>query len=192
MKFLLVPLLIIGMFVSFGAALIAMLFFTETVQTTAELEQLFTGGLDSTEVFDEFRLSEDRLQAMFDLATEYRNIQEEQTQRATALQDSLTTERTRLQALEDSLMQEKQRLGLISDSTRAATLDRNLADLARFYESLKAQAAAEILQQETELSDTTVAALMKKLSPRQMAKIMANMNPDFAARITKIMKEQTP
>ena len=31
MKFLLVPLLIIGMFVSFTAALLAMLFFTETI-----------------------------------------------------------------------------------------------------------------------------------------------------------------
>jgi flagellar motility protein MotE (MotC chaperone) len=192
LKFLFVPLLIIGMFVSFGAALIAMLFFTDTVQTTDDLERLFSGGLDSTEVFDEFRLSEDRLQAMFDLATEYKNIQEEQTQKAEALLDSLTGERSLLQALEDSLMQEKQRLGLVSDSTRTAKRDQNLSVLAKFYESLKAQSAAEILQQESELSDTSVAALMNKLSPRQMAKIMANMNPDYAARITAIINEQSP
>jgi flagellar motility protein MotE (MotC chaperone) len=191
-KFLLVPMLILGMFVSFGAAFVAMLFFTDTVHTMDELEQLIHGGPDSTQVFDEFRLSEDRLQALFDLANEYRTIQQEQAAAAAALRDSLTGERTRLQVLEDSLLREQQSLGLISDSTRKATQDANLTDVAKFYESLKAQAAAEILQQETELSDTTVAALMKKLSPRQMAKIMAYMSPDYAARITKIMKDQSP
>ncbi len=33
MKFLLVPLLIVGMFVSFTAALLAMLFFTKTIKS---------------------------------------------------------------------------------------------------------------------------------------------------------------
>jgi len=31
--------------------------------------------------------------------------------------------------------------------------------------------------------------LMKNLPPAHMGKIMGNMNPDFAARITKIMQE---
>ena len=40
MKFLLVPLLIIGMFISFTAALMAMLFFTETVKSPEELAKI--------------------------------------------------------------------------------------------------------------------------------------------------------
>ena len=43
MKFLLVPLLIIGMFVSFTAALLAMLFFTETVKSPKELAEMVLG-----------------------------------------------------------------------------------------------------------------------------------------------------
>ena len=78
MKFLLVPLLIIGMFVSFTAALIAMLFFTKTVQTPQDLVQLVLGGPDSTKVFDEFLLKEDRLDDLFQLAEEYKTRYEEQ------------------------------------------------------------------------------------------------------------------
>jgi flagellar motility protein MotE (MotC chaperone) len=61
--------------------------------------------------------------------------------------------------------------------------------LAKFYAKIKPLNAAEILQQETELSDTTVAELMRKLPAQQMGKIMANMNPDFAAKITKLMQQ---
>jgi len=191
-KFIIVPLMIIGMFASFALALIAMLFFTHTVNSYDELRELVEGGPDSTQVLDQFNVAEDRLQAIFDLANQYRKTEEQKARQAAMLHDSLAAERTRLQALEDSLLREQHRLGLISDSTSKAVKARNLADLARFYESIKAQAAAEILQQEAELSDTTVAGLMEKLTPRQMAKIMAKMDPDYAARITKLMKEQSP
>ena len=60
--------------------------------------------------------------------------------------------------------------------------------MSKFYAKIKPQVAAEILQQESELSDTTVAELMRKLPPQQMGKIMGNMNPDFAARITRLMQ----
>ena len=56
MKFLLVPLLIVGMFLSFTAALVAMLFFTKTVETPQQLIVLVMGGKDSTDIFDEFRI----------------------------------------------------------------------------------------------------------------------------------------
>jgi hypothetical protein len=45
-KFLLVPLLIIWMFVSFTAALLAMLFFTETVKSPAKLAEMVLGEYD--------------------------------------------------------------------------------------------------------------------------------------------------
>jgi len=188
-KFLLVPLLIIGMFVSFTAALIAMLFFTKTVQTPQELVKYVLGGPDSTQIFEKFRLREDQLDSFFKLAEKYKGRYEEQAALAEAVQDSLATERMQLQALEDSLLTEKQRIGLISDSTMKARQEANIKELAKFYVKVKANLAAEILQQETELSDTTVAMLMKNLPPAHMGKIMGNMNPDFAARITKIMQE---
>ena len=64
-----------------------------------------------------------------------------------------------------------------------------LKQLAKFYDKIKAQRAAEILQKDGQLSDTTVANLMMMLQPQQMAKIMGSMDAEFAARITKVMKE---
>ena len=65
MKFLLVPLLIVGMFFSFTAALVAMLFFTKTVETPQQLIALVMGGKDSSDIFDEFLLKEDKLSELF-------------------------------------------------------------------------------------------------------------------------------
>ena len=84
MKFLLVPLLIIGMFLSFAAALVAMLFFTQTVKTPQELVDIVLGNKDSTDVFEEFRLREDRLAELAVLTEEYRERYEAMTAQATA------------------------------------------------------------------------------------------------------------
>ena len=191
MKFLLVPLLIIGMFVSFTAALIAMLFFTKTVQTPQDLVQLVLGGPDSTKVFDEFLQKEDRLDDLFQLAEEYKTRYEEQAKLSEAIQESLVVEKTKLQTKEDSLNLREKELGLIADTVYQQRQEDRLQDLAKYYAKIKPQQAAEILQQESELSDTLVARLMGKLPASQMAKIMGNMNPDFAARITKLMKDLT-
>ena len=94
-----------------------------------------------------------------------------------------------LQSRRDSLLAREQELGVQSDSSVLQEREASLRQLATFYDKIKAQRAADILQQETELSDTTVATLMKMLQPQQMAKIMGSMNPDFAARITKIIRE---
>ena len=191
MKFLLVPLLIIGMFVSFTAALIAMLFFTKTVQTPQDLVQLVLGGPDSTKVFDEFLLKEDRLDDLFQLAEEYKTRYEEQAKLNEAMQESLVIEQTKLQTKADSLSLRETELDLIADTVYQSRQEERLQDLAKYYAKIKPQQAAEILQQESELSDTLVARLMGKLPASQMAKIMNNMNPDFAARITKLMKDLT-
>ena len=84
MKFLLVPLLIIGMFLSFAAALVAMLFFTQTVKTPQELVDILLGNKDSTDVFEEFRLREDRLAELAVLTEEYRERYEAMTAQAAA------------------------------------------------------------------------------------------------------------
>ena len=70
MKYLLVPLLIVGMFVSFLAAIVAMLFLTDTVSTKEEAMRIISGGGDSTRISDEFVDKEDRLGELFDLVNE--------------------------------------------------------------------------------------------------------------------------
>ncbi len=189
MKFLLVPLLIIGMFVSFAAALVAMLFFTQTVQSPQELMNFLMGNKDSTNMFDEFHLKEDRLTELAALTEEYKTRYEKLSQGAEAREESLAIASVKLQVTADSLDAEKSKLGLTADTLVRRQRQERLQELAKFYDKIKAQRAAEILQQETELADTTVATLMKMLQPQQMAKIMGAMNPDFAARITKIMNE---
>ncbi|MCC7264115.1 MAG: hypothetical protein IT369_16515, partial [Candidatus Latescibacteria bacterium] len=57
------------------------------------------------------------------------------------------------------------------------------------FNKIQAANAAEILQRNGELSDTTVARLMQKLQPAQRAKIMGFWEPVFAARIAKLMAE---
>ena len=192
MKILLVPLLIFGMFVSFTAALIAMLFFSEKVQTRQELVDLVLGGADSTRSFEQFESREDRLGELIKLSEEYKTRYEENSMLAETVMESLATERTKLTVLEDSLLAEKSRLGQFSDSARKQQREENIKSLAKFYAKIKPSAAAEILQQESELSDTTVAMIMKNLAPANMGKIMASMNPEYAARITKIMQELSP
>jgi flagellar motility protein MotE (MotC chaperone) len=190
-KFILVPLLIVGMFVSFGAAVVAMLFFTKTVETPQELKEFFTGRTDTVSVLDQYKQREDRLEELFQLAEQYKTRYEDQTRVAEAAQESLAVARMELRAREDTVLAEQRRLGIISDSTLQVQQAANLRDLAKYYAKIKPADAAEILQQEA-LGDTTVARLMKLLPTAQMAKIMNNMSPEFAARITKLMLQLAP
>lgn len=189
MKFLLVPLLIIGMFLSFAAALVAMLFFTQTVKTPQELVDIVLGNKDSTDVFEEFRLREDRLAELAVLTEEYRERYEAMTAQATAEAESLAKAGIRLEVEKQDLEKKQAELGGQADSTSQRDGVERLKQLAKFYDKIKAQRAAEILQKDGQLSDTTVANLMMMLQPQQMAKIMGSMDAEFAARITKVMKE---
>lgn len=189
MKFLLVPLLIIGMFLSFAAALVAMLFFTQTVKTPQELVDILLGNKDSTDVFEEFRLREDRLAELAVLTEEYRERYEAMTAQAAAEAESLAKAGIRLEVEKQDLEKKQAELGGQADSASQRDGVERLKQLAKFYDKIKAQRAAEILQKDGQLSDTTVANLMMMLQPQQMAKIMGSMDAEFAARITKVMKE---
>ena len=188
MKFILVPLSILGMFFSFVLAFLAMLFFTDVVRTPAELKGLVQGGQDSTAFGDEYLSKEDRLADVNRLIEEYKVITEEKLKSAEATSDSLAVEETRLAAQKDSVLQLQKQVGLVADSVIAVQQEQNIKKLATLYSKIKAASAAEILQQETELGDTTVARLLKKLPPGQSGKIMANLPPDFGARLTRIMQ----
>ena len=189
MKFLLVPLLIIGMFISFAIALWSMLFFTQTVKTFQEGIDLVLGNKDSTNVFDEFSQPEDRLAELAKLTEEYKKRYEAMTAQATAEAESLAKAEMRLEKGQKDLEEKQKELGLQIDSGSVREREERLKQLAKFYDKIKAQRAAEILENGGELSDTTVAELMMMLQPQQMAKIMGSMKAENAARITKVMKE---
>jgi len=188
-KFILVPLLIVGMFFSFTAALVAMLFWTKTVETPQQLVNLVMGGQDSTDIFDEFSLKDDELSELFALADTYKTRYEQQAKESQVLMDSLTAGLTALQVEKERLAAESVRLESLDVQQANAQRSQSLDELAKFYAKIKPANAAEILQQEAQLSDTTVAELLRKLPAQQMGKIMANMLPERAAKITKLMQE---
>ena len=189
MKFILVPLLIVGMFFSFTAALVAMLFWTKTVETPQQLVNLVMGGQDSTDIFDEFSLKDDELSELFALADTYKTRYEQQAKESQVLMDSLTAGLTALQVEKERLAAESVRLESLDVQQANAQRSQSLDELAKFYAKIKPANAAEILQQEAQLSDTTVAELLRKLPAQQMGKIMANMLPERAAKITKLMQD---
>ena len=188
MKFLLVPLLIIGMFVSFAAAMLAMLFFTETVKTKEELEKIIRGEVDASRLSDEFIDPEDKLGKLAGLLDEYRQQYEADTRMLRDSIDSLDIVQANLAAQKMMLDAQEQRLMAVGDSTREATRLQNLEGLIPVYDKRRADPAADILSSGT-LDDTTVAMIMQRLQPQQMAKIMQSMTPAFAAEITKIIQE---
>lgn len=191
MKFLLVPLLIVGMFVSFTAALLAMLFFTETVKSPQELAAIVMGEYDQTRLSEDFVDPEDKLGRLTAMAEEYRTLYQARVDTVSATRDSLLQVEAALVARKEALDAEAARLGQVADDQRQANLQENLDNLATFYNKMKPQPAAAILQEGT-LSDTTVAMLMTRLAPQHMGKIMAQMDANFAATITKIMQELDP
>ncbi len=67
-------------------------------------------------------------------------------------------------------------------STRAS--DSELSDLAKTYENMKPAAAAAALEKMKNDLDT-VATILKAMKADSRAKIMDQMNPDFAANVTK-------
>ena len=188
MKFLLVPLLIIGMFVSFTAALVAMLFFTETVKSPQELQKIITGQVDTTRISDDFIDAEDRLGDLIREVDEYRALYRNERKRNQAVADSLIAVEAKLMVAQADVQRREDALDSISQGEKSGRRRENLKSMAAFYSKVKAPAAAEIFQEGT-FEDTSVAMLMRLLPPQQMAKIMQAMTPDFAASITKMMEE---
>ncbi len=187
MKYILSVILIVGMFLSFAAALIAMLFFTKTINTPEELRDFVYGRSDSVDVFSDYKVREDKFSELASQMEKYRSDYKRLTEQAEAHQESLAKRMMMLDSEKDSLQRVKSQLGLVADSVSARESRERMQGLAKFYEKIKAARAAEILQESTVLNDTSVATLMKMLKPQQMGKIMGYMEPAFAAKITKIM-----
>ena len=188
MKYILSVILIIGMFASFAAALIAMLFFTQTINTPDELRDFVFGRSDSVDVFADYKVKEDSFSELAAQMEQYRADYKKLTEQAEAHQESLAKKMILVEALDDSVQREKSKLGMGADTASMRENRERMQGLAKFYEKIKAKRAAEILQESAVLNDTSVATLMKMLKPQQMGKIMGYMEPTFAAKITKIMQ----
>jgi flagellar motility protein MotE (MotC chaperone) len=188
MKYILSLLLIIGMFLSFVAALVAMLFFTQTLNTPEELRDFVLGKSDSTDVFTDYKVKEDKFSELAAQMEQYTADYKRLTKQAEVHQESLAQKIMMLESEKDSLQREKLQLGLTADTVNVRQNRERMEGLAKFYEKIKAQRAAEILQESSVLNDTSVATLMKMLKPQQMGKIMGFMEPTFASKITKIMQ----
>ena len=188
MKYILSIILIVGMFVSFAAALVAMLFFTQTLSTPDELRDFVLGRSDSTDVFANYKVKEDKFSELAGQMEQYMADYKKLTEQAEAHQESLAQRMVLLESEKDSLQREKSQLGMVADTVSIRKNLERMRGLAKFYEKIKAKRAAEILQESDVLNDTSVAKLMKMLKPQQMGKIMGYMEPTFAAKITKIMQ----
>jgi flagellar motility protein MotE (MotC chaperone) len=185
-KFVLVPLLMVGMFVSFSAALVSMLFYTEIVESPTELARILRGQVDPTRLPADLIDPEDRLGRLTELMDEYQSRYQGRLDSMSSARDSLRDLTVAVTALQGELMSQVQR-SHVADTTRVRLLREQAAQLAPYYNRMKPAAAAEILEQGT-VTDTAAAMLLDSLRPQQTAKIMSSMSAAFAARLTTIMQ----
>ena len=104
------------MFVSFAAALMAMLFWDGTIKNLEELKDLVLNTIDSSRLPDEFRLREDRLDSLFRQAEDYSGRWDRQLESLRELEDSLARETVKLNAATDSLIRDRAAWGLTKDT----------------------------------------------------------------------------
>ena len=188
MKYLLVPLLIVGMFMSYSAAGLAMLFYTGTVASAAELVALVRGDVDHTRLSNELLEPEDELSQLATVMEAYRAEYESGLDSLAFERASLASVMAEVVSMRAAMDAEAERLGLLADSTGRALKRQRIALLAPAFDKIKAADAAQILTEGT-VADTTVALLMFELQPRQVAKILGSMDVAWAAQVTNLMQE---
>ena len=186
MKYLFGPLLVAGMFVSFTAALVATLFYTEKITSPADLMALVTGDVDS--LSSDLITREDEMSRLATMIEAYLSEYESRLDSLAFERDSLASVTADVVNMRAALDAEVDRLGLLADSTGLALRRQRIALLVPAFNKIKAAAAAQIFAEGT-MVDTTVAMMMLKLQPRQTARILSNMEVALAARVTSQMQE---
>ena len=189
MKFLLVPLFIIGMFVSFAAALLAWLFYNGTFENLDDVKALISPQTNSTQLSEELLMREDKLDSLFRQAEGYRVMYDERFRILAEQEDSLNAKRVELQSKTDSLNAVIGVKKAEQDSAVQELRAENLANLAKYYSAMKPAKAAEILQENEAMSEDMVAGIITRLAPAKAGKILGFMDPGYAARITKIIQD---
>ena len=190
MKFLLVPLLIVGMFTSFAAALLAMLFWIGAVDSIEDVRDLLLRATDTNQLPADFILREDKLDSLYRQAEAYQARYEELQKTLASREDSLLTEAQRVAVMRDSLIDREAAVGLLEKSKADSLHAANVEGLTKYYDAMKPALAAETLQDD-ELAQTDVALILSRLPPAKAGKIMGFMDPAFAAQITKLMMVPT-
>jgi flagellar motility protein MotE (MotC chaperone) len=185
-KYLLTPLLIAGLFLSFSAALVSMLFYTDVVDSPQELVSLLTGAEDQSGLPDDLMDQEDKLTTMLALVEGYRQEYEAQLDSLNAARNSLALTTAQVVELRGALQEELAARESTGDSAAFLRARQQGSVLAPAFSKIKPDDAAAILA-EGSLSDTLVAHLMFELQPQQVARIMGSMDVTYAARITRMM-----
>ena len=139
MKYILSMILIVGMFLSFTSALIAMLFFTKTINTPEELRDFVYGRSDSVDVFSDYKVREDKFSELASQMEKYRSDYKRLTEQAEANQESLAKRMMLLDSEKDSLQLVKSQLGIVADSVSIRESRERMQGLAKFYEKIKAR-----------------------------------------------------
>ncbi len=188
MRFIVPPLLIIGMFTSFSAAVVAMLFFTGVISTPQELTALLGVREDASRLAEDLDEPEVELARLTTMMDGYRQTYEAQLDSLNAERDSLALATAQVMALQASLQQQLAARHQTQDSVATQRAQQQVNLLIPSFNKIKAADAAAILA-EGSMSDTLVARLMIKLQPHQVARIMGSMDVAFAAHITRLMSD---
>ena len=136
-----------------------------------------------------FASREDRLAELAVLTEEYRERYEAMTAQATAEAESLAKAGIRLEVEKQDLEKKQAEPSGQADSAFKENGRNGSSSWPSFTIKSRRSARLKFYKKDGQLSDTTVANLMMMLQPQQMAKIMGSMDAEFAARITKVMKE---
>ena len=189
MKFLLVPLLIIGMFVSFAVVLLVWVFYINDLKSLEDAKALISPQANSTELSEELLMREDKLDSLFRQVEGYRVLYDERFRILAEWEDSLNAARVDLVNETNSLKTIKGEKKVEQDSAVQKLRAENIANLVKYYSAMKPARAAEILNVDNGLSDDLVAEIVNRLAPVKAGKIMSFMEPEDAARITKTIQD---
>ena len=189
MKFLLVPLLIIGMFVSFAVVLLVWVFYINDLKSLEDAKALISPQANFTELSEELLMREDKLDSLFRQVEGYRVLYDERFRILAEWEDSLNAARVDLVNETNSLKTIKGEKKVEQDSAVQKLRAENIANLVKYYSAMKPARAAEILNVDNGLSDDLVAEIINRLAPVKAGKIMSFMEPEDAARITKTIQD---
>ena len=189
MKFLLVSLLIIGMFVSFAVVLLVWVFYINDLKSLEDAKALISPQANSTELSEELLMREDKLDSLFRQVEGYRVLYDERFRILAEWEDSLNAARVDLVNETNSLKTIKGEKKVEQDSAVQKLRAENIANLVKYYSAMKPARAAEILNVDNGLSDDLVAEIINRLAPVKAGKIMSFMEPEDAARITKTIQD---
>ena len=186
MKFILIPLAIVAMFLSFVGLLAAFLFYSGRIHSIEDFEALIRGTkADTAGINPSLVEPEDRLDSLFKALEARKTYLEEQSKELATVQKEILRRELELE-------QEKSELGLFKaqdDSLRQALEEKrkvSIAQTAKLYEAMRAADAAAILE---DTEDTMAAWILSGIKERPAGKILSSMNPDKAAKITNILTE---